>query len=83
MRLITLAFTLATMALGVSAGCKRTNDVCSSSVRASDAGQTDPWACTQSEDLPCDTSCLTVGTREVDAVNDEFLLCCKPSSKCD
>lgn len=78
-----MAFTLATMALGVSAGCKRTNDVCSSRVAAVDAGQTDPWACTLEDDKPCDTSCLTIGTRQVDSVNDEFLLCCKPSSLCN
>ncbi|KAJ4391883.1 hypothetical protein N0V93_005503 [Gnomoniopsis smithogilvyi] len=82
MRFTTVAFTLVTMALGVSAGCRRTNDVCSSSVQASNAGQTDPWACSAPEDLPCDTSCLTVGSRQRDANNWETLKCCKPSSNC-
>lgn len=82
MRITTLALTLATMALGVSAGCKRTNDVCSSSVQAGENGQTDPWACNLDDDLPCQTSCLTVGSRQVDSVNWEYLRCCKPASGC-
>lgn len=70
-------FILASMALGVMAGCRRAPELCQSDVTAKDQGYLYGWACDIAEDRPCDTECMTTGSRQRDPAGEEATRCCK------
>ncbi|KAF5521993.1 hypothetical protein CGCA056_v007422 [Colletotrichum aenigma] len=64
---------LVSMALGVIARCKKaTASLCESNSSAVAQGFTSSFTCQSSEELPCQTECITTGTKGI-----EVAKCCK------
>ncbi|KAL0939234.1 uncharacterized protein CTRU02_205844 [Colletotrichum truncatum] len=75
-------FTVASMAMGAMAGCQRAN-VCKGDVRAEQGGFNEGWACSGADDLPCTTTCITVGSRQAPSgPGMDTIKCCKPGPDC-
>lgn len=82
----TQAFVIASMSLGVMAGCRHAPEVCKSDVGPISRGLTNGWVCDLPEDLPCQTTCEITGERqrsEPGTVGMETMKCCKPQPGCE
>ncbi|KAF5500060.1 hypothetical protein CGCS363_v006147 [Colletotrichum siamense] len=64
---------LVSMALGATARCKKAiASLCESNSSAVAQGFTSSFTCQSSEELPCQTECITTGTKGI-----EVAKCCK------